>query len=217
MKTTLDYYSNHADAFFNATVDIDLQPLYQAFLPFIPPGGNILDAGCGSGRDAKFFQSKGFNVTAMDACPEMAMKASRHLGFGVDLRSFSQIDEVNEYHGIWCCASLLHVPFEELPDILNRMCAALKPGGVLYLSFKYGAGEREKDGRLFTDLNLHRLVDLVDSVPFSIEKSWRTSDLRPKRSHTGMWLNAVLSKDQVIEQKYIPCLTRLTETFMQRL
>ena len=190
---TLDYYSKNADAFFESTVNLDLSPLYKAFLPYIPPGGAILDAGCGSGRDAKFFAEHGFQVSAMDPSPELAIKASRHSGVAVELKDFAHIDEVRAYHGIWCCASLLHVKYDDLPDTLNRLCRALKPGGVLYVSFKYGNTEGEKNGRWFTNLNLTRLADVVSEVPLTIEKTWRTSDLRPK-SGNEMWLNAVLTK-----------------------
>ncbi len=195
MINTLEYYSKNADAFFEATVNLNLSPLYDAFLPYIPPGGAILDAGCGSGRDAKFFVEHGFQVSALDPSPELAIKASRFSGVAVELRDFAQIDEVRAYHGIWCCASLLHVPYDELPDTLSRLYRALKPGGVLYLSFKYGDGEGERNGRWFTNLNLTRLADIISEVPLTIEKTWRTSDLRPK-SGNEMWLNAVLSKGQ---------------------
>ena len=49
MSETLDFYANDADGFFDRTVELDLTALYGEFLPFIPKGGSILDAGCGSG------------------------------------------------------------------------------------------------------------------------------------------------------------------------
>jgi hypothetical protein len=45
------------------------------------------------------------------------------------------------------------VPTAELPDVVGRLRAALKPSGILYASFKYGNGEREHHGRRFTDLD----------------------------------------------------------------
>ncbi|WP_328987882.1 class I SAM-dependent methyltransferase [Thiorhodovibrio winogradskyi] len=64
------------------------------------------------------------------------------------------------FDGIWACASLLHVPLDQLADALARLSRALKKDGVLYASFKYGRGEREHNGRRFTDLNESGLAEL---------------------------------------------------------
>ncbi|MDK2666751.1 class I SAM-dependent methyltransferase, partial [Vibrio vulnificus] len=55
------------------------QKLYDQFLPHLNPNGAILDAGCGSGRDAKHFKALGFKVTAFDANQALVELASRHL------------------------------------------------------------------------------------------------------------------------------------------
>jgi 2-polyprenyl-3-methyl-5-hydroxy-6-metoxy-1,4-benzoquinol methylase len=110
--------------------------------PRSPPGGFILDAGCGSGRDARAFREKGFSVYAFDACPELAALAAAHADIPVEVRTFADVDEEQRYDGVWACASLLHVPREHLPDALNRLWRALRPGGAFYLSFRPGAGDR---------------------------------------------------------------------------
>ncbi|WP_462330101.1 class I SAM-dependent methyltransferase [Thiohalocapsa halophila] len=93
------------------------------------------------------------------------------------------------FDGIWACASLLHVPAAELPDAMQRLCRALKPGGVIYASFKYGSGEREHHGRRFTDLDEPGLSALLRRVPGLAEaETWTTADLRPGRE-AERWLN----------------------------
>jgi 2-polyprenyl-3-methyl-5-hydroxy-6-metoxy-1,4-benzoquinol methylase len=72
----------------------------------------------------------------------MVELARQHTGLPVQLMSFSEIDGKAQYDGIWCCASLLHVPSSELPAVMQKLADALKPGGVWYVSFKYGNGER---------------------------------------------------------------------------
>jgi hypothetical protein len=95
------------------------------------------------------------------------------------------------FDGIWACASLLHVPMRELPEVLGRLTLALKPGGVLYLSFKYGHGERHREGRHFTDLDEAGLLTLLGAVPgLLLRERWITADQRPER-HGEQWLNAV--------------------------
>lgn len=190
---TLEYYQHHADDFFNSTVNVDMGSLYTPFLERIPKGGRILDAGCGSGRDSKAFLQQGYRVEAFDATAEMAKLASQHTGLPVKQMTFSDVDAVNRYDGIWCCASLLHVSAAELPDAMAKLARALKPGGIWYVSFKHGDGERVKDGRRFTDLNEQRLNTLLAGLAgITLVGHWITEDKRPDRSE--MWLNALLQK-----------------------
>ena len=190
---TLEYYQHHADDFFNSTVNVDMRSLYTPFLERIPKGGRILDAGCGSGRDSKAFLQQGYQVEAFDATAEMAKLASQQTGLSVKQMTFSDVDAVNHYDGIWCCASLLHVSAAELPDAMAKLARALKPGGIWYVSFKYGDGERVKDGRRFTDLNEQGLNTLLAGLAgITLVGYWMTEDKRPDRSE--MWLNALLQK-----------------------
>jgi hypothetical protein len=67
--------------------------------------------------------------------------------------SFDEIGHAGEFYGIWACASLLHATRQSLHRVLDKLVRALKPNGILYLSFKYGDAERIEDGRYFNDLN----------------------------------------------------------------
>lgn len=190
---TINYYQHNADSFFTATVAVDMSSLYAPFVEALTPSELILDAGCGSGRDAKAFAEMGYRVEAFDASSEMVARAARYSGLPVRQRSFADISETARYDGIWCCASLLHVPGDELPGVMQRLATALKPGGVWYVSFKYGTGEREKEGRRFTDLDEAGLTALVAALAdIDITRMWQTLDKRPDRSET--WLNALLLK-----------------------
>lgn len=88
MDDSADYYNQNAASFFASTVTVDMSALHDAFLVKLPPGGRILDAGCGSGRDAKAFASRGYSVTAFDASPDLAELASIHCGFDILVRTF---------------------------------------------------------------------------------------------------------------------------------
>ncbi|MEA3643473.1 MAG: class I SAM-dependent methyltransferase [Lamprobacter sp.] len=152
----------------------------------------ILDAGCGSGRDARAFRERGYAVTAIEPSPPLARLAEMHAGLPVEVKRFQAIDWCERFDGIWACASLLHVPLAELPAVLQRLTRALRPAGVLYVSFKDGAGERDSDGRHFTDLNETALAELLDGVPeLMLMELWTTADRRSWRE-AEQWLNALL-------------------------
>ena len=193
MNSTFDYYNDNADEFFTSTVGVDMRVLHQRFLAGLQPGGSILDAGCGSGRDAKAFAEQGFSVAAFDASPVLAALASEHSGIAVAVRTFSDVSEIASYDGIWACASLLHLPQADIPVALGRLWQALRSGGSFYLSFKFGCGERRQSGRHFTDVDEGSLKTWLTVLPdlASIE-TWLSEDARPDRSE--QWVNALVTK-----------------------
>ena len=142
-ERTISYYNENAEAFCEGTRFADMSETRGRFLRYVQPGGLILDAGCGSGRDSKYFLEHGYRVVAMDASEEICRLASEYLGQVVECRRFEGIAETEKYDGIWACASLLHVPYTELPEMIARLVKALVDGGVLYASFKYGREENE--------------------------------------------------------------------------
>ncbi|GEK11620.1 class I SAM-dependent DNA methyltransferase [Pseudoalteromonas peptidolytica] len=198
-KITLAYYDQHAEEFANSTLNVDMQPLYREFLPELPKREkrhiHIFDAGCGSGRDAVAFKQLGFEVSAMDACEKLVKIAATQLGQPVRHQFFEEIQDIAAFDGIWACASLLHVAEQDLPNVFVKLQDALKSHGVLYVSFKYGSGERGHNGRRFTDLNEEGLSKVIAACPnLNIIKLWVTEDRRPNRDNE-LWLNALLRKD----------------------
>ena len=196
ISRTVRHYDGNATRFFEDTLHVDMSALHAHFLARLPAGGLILDAGCGSGRDSKAFLDAGFRVRAFDASAELARLAQTHLGQPVEVRRFEDVAEHGRYDGIWSCASLLHVAETELPATLARLWASLKPGGVFYLSFKHGDGERTDGDRHFTDATEQRLGDWVAALP-ELEgvECWLTKDQRPDRCEE--WLNGLLQRRTV--------------------
>jgi len=198
---THDYYEHHAATYFDATVHAALHDLHAAFVAALPAGAHILDAGCGSGRDSLAFLQHGYRVTAFDASAALVTLAeawvrqqsadSRH--FAITTRRFQQVAEQATYDGIWACASLLHVPAAELPDCLTRLWQALKPGGVLYCSFKHGHGERTDElGRHFTDADEEQLTRWVSGLSAVREtRLWQSAD---QTGREVVWVNGLVHK-----------------------
>ncbi|WP_336938429.1 class I SAM-dependent methyltransferase [Acinetobacter modestus] len=193
MKQTLDYYDINALGFFESTFKVDMESLYQPFLRYLSDHAFILDLGCGSGRDTLAFKNKGYQVAATDYSKELVDKASRLSGIDVRFESFYELYEQNQYDGIWACASLLHCERKRLPEVLERILKALKINGICYMSFKYGAGDRYKDGRQFTDMDESQAQNLLrkfDSI--LLLQQWITIDKRP--DHNEDWLNILFQK-----------------------
>jgi SAM-dependent methyltransferase len=193
-EQTLSYYEANAERFFQNTHDVDMGSIYGPFLSLLPPGAHILDAGCGSGRDSRAFLERGYVVTAMDASEAMVELASQHLGRPVLHMSFDQVRFREVFDGVWACASLLHVPKRSLPQVLEQLGKALKVGGVMYASFKFGEEEVVRNSRLFSDYSDDGFRRLLESRPeIELVRLWRTTDLRPEYSET-VWLNVLLRK-----------------------
>ena len=191
MELNTDYYRQNASSFFESTIAVDMSTLYKAFLSNLPAKAQILDAGCGSGRDAKAFFERGHAVRAFDASPELAALATAHCGFEIGVRAFTEVVEVDAYDGIWCCASLLHVPAAEMAASISRLWRALRRGGCFYVSFKLGTGERTHDGRRFTDADEPILRSwLAALAQVGGVEIWITQDQRPGRSE--QWINALV-------------------------
>ena len=191
---TIRYYNENAGEFVSHTVAVDMEYIQKRFCERLPKGALILDFGCGSGRDTKYFISQGYQVEAMDGSEELCRMASNFTGIEVKHRYFHELDEVDRYDGIWACSSILHLSIDEMKEVFPKMAKALRNWGVVYASFKYGEFEGVRNGRYFTDLNEERLNRLAgETGVFIVEETWITSDVRPGRDE-GKWLNMILKK-----------------------
>lgn len=193
-----EYYDANATAFISTTRDVDMSDIHRRFLAALPVvEGNdarILDAGSGSGRDAMAFRLSGHKVEAFDASPAMVAATRDYAGVQARQMRFEDFGWEHLFEGIWACASLLHVAEADLPEVINRLAAHLTPGGVLYLSFKRGTGERVKDGRRFTDMTQESLAVLLYGCrAFDEADIWESQDCRPDRE-SEVWVNAVVTK-----------------------
>ena len=193
-NSTLEYYDQNAEQFFKTTADVDFTETQDRFLRYLEPGSRILDLGCGSGRDTRYFLEKGYQVDATDGSAEICRLASEYTGIQVKQMLFSELDAVSEYDGIWACASILHLPEEELRDVMHRIGTALKEDGVFYTSFKYGDFAGERNGRYFRDFTEESFREfLTDFHEFRMTDQWITSDVRPNRGEER-WLNVLLRR-----------------------
>ena len=190
---TISFYNTHAADFVRNTVNVEFTGVQDRFLKYIPDHGIILDFGCGSGRDTKYFLDKGYTVTAVDGSEELCRLAEEHTGIKVKCMLFNELDETAVYDGIWACSSILHLPRTDLKDVFYRMIKAVKPGGYIYTSFKYGTFEGERNGRYFTDFTEESFGDFIAEIQgVNVVEQWVNADVRPGRGDEK-WLNVILS------------------------
>ena len=188
-----DYYNKNAQNFIKDTIDADMNEQYHMFEKYLESTNlTILDLGFGSGRDSLYFQNKGYDVYSLDPVLSFCEHGKKIGLKRIYQQSVEEMNFVDEFYGIWACASLLHIPFNELVDVFNKCYYALKENGVMYCSFKYGEFEGERNGRFFTDLNEDKLNELINNTKFKMLELSITNDVRTDRD--DRWINIILKK-----------------------
>lgn len=133
-------------------------------------------------------------MDAVDGSEEMCKRAAEYTGINVKQMLFSDLEVVEEYDGIWACSSILHLSSSELRDVILKMINALKSGGVIYTSFKYGEYEGMRCGRYFIDFTEASFRKYIADMNYvKILELWITKDVRPNRGDEK-WLNLILQK-----------------------
>ena len=195
---TLDYYNKNSEEYFNSTLNVDMTNTYKPFLKLVPKDGKILDLGCGSGRDSMNFIKLGYEVTAVDGSKELAKKASALLGKEVIASTFEELELKEKFHGIWACASLLHIKREDLKTVLNNLYNNLEDNGVFYMSFKYGEKEYVDDkNRYFNCFTDESIISFInENTKYNILGLYITED-KLGRVNEVKWLNLICNKKSV--------------------
>ena len=190
---TIDYYDKNASDYYNLTLEMSMEDTIEEFLKLIPADSAILDLGCGSGRDSLYFLEEGFDVTAIDGSKEMCELAEVEIGEDiVHHMRFEELEFENVFDGVWACASLLHVKKSEINTILDKISRSLVDDGVLYMSFKHGDFEGERDGRYYADYRIGEIKSILHNHP-----EFEIIDIYTKRRNKDdefSWLNVFVRK-----------------------
>ena len=146
---TLAHYDQRAQAYWEGTRDHDVSQNITALLQYIEtvPPFELLDLGCGPGRDLKTFKALGHRATGFEGSPKLAAMARANSGCEVLEQSFLALDlPSSRFDGVFANAVLFHVPSQELPRVLRELHTTLKPGGVLFSSNPRGDGQEGWNG-----------------------------------------------------------------------
>ncbi len=195
IAATLDYYRVNAATYVQETIDNNAHhPIRQRFVDLLSPNSQILDLGCGSGRDSRFFLDHGHQVTAVDAVTEIAEYAEKILGRTVRVMKAEELDEEGRYDGIWACASLVHIPKSRMALIFSRILNGLKPGGIWYMSFKKGESEiQDEKQRFFNNYTIPLLQQLLLQFP-GVEVTDFSESSALLRGKKQLWINVLVKK-----------------------
>ncbi len=181
MTKTIDYYDTNAQAFYDRTISADVSQSYSAFLKHLPKEAHILDAGCGVGRDSKYFLSVSYMVTAFDASKEMVRIASEETGLKVLQHTFQDIHFDQEFDGVWAQLSLIHIPYTETREVYQNIHRALKPSGIFCASYKYGNTHMSTTERDFWNMDESKVLPYFGGL-FDVINIWTEQDMRSKLS-----------------------------------
>ena len=149
---TLAHYEQHAQSYWEGTRDHDVSQNIAALLQHMPgpPPFDLLDFGCGPGRDLMAFVKRGHRAIGLEGAPALVEMARTHSGCEVWQQDFLRLElPAACFDGVFANASLFHVPRQELPNVLRQLCATLKPGGVLFSSNPRGNNEESTNGERY--------------------------------------------------------------------
>lgn len=177
------------------TDNLDIEHSYGKFLRCLPEKAHVLDAGCGVGRDTKYFLSKGRSVSAFDASSKMMELSVKKTSVKVMHATLQELEFEEMFDGVWGQDSLLHIPYEMTRQIYQKIHHALKPKGVFYASYKYGNSYMETPERVFYNMNEDKTTTYFSEL-FDIVELWKEKDDRSKLATRpdGMWINFIVRK-----------------------
>lgn len=191
--STIDYYNENSNDYFNTTVNIDMTKEYNMFEKYLCDKAKILDFGCGSGRDIKYFLSKGYDVKGIDGSIKLCELARNYTGQEITNMDFKDFNEINIYDGIWSCASLVHLKQSELKEVLIKLRDALKNDGIIYASMKNGMGYKiDKYGRYINYINEFGFMRLSNDI--GLETIDYNNSSSKKDASAEKWHNFILRR-----------------------
>lgn len=148
--------------------------------------------GSGSGRDAYYFQKHGYQVTALEPSKNLCREIRKVFSGEIVCSDIQNYQPMEQYDGIWACASLLHLQEKEVLRFFEKMDLYLNDDGVVYIPGKNGipTGKAE-DGRFFLEFS-EQLIDKILTVnkQLKLEQLWYTEDVSGRKEFR--WMNAIL-------------------------
>lgn len=194
---SIDYYNRYAVPYYEETVDASMEEVMKPFVELLSEeseNAEVLDLGCGSGRDTLLLEEYGFYVTPMDGSEEMCKLAEVNTDKEVLQMTYDEMEFDEVFDGIWACASLIHLTEDEMRKVVKKLVQALKENGVLYFSVHRGDRDGIYHGRYFHDYNRRELQSLMEEYPeLEVVDIWTTQDVRSEKSDK-LWLNVLARK-----------------------
>ena len=189
-----EYYEINAKQYAKETFSTDMSEQYTRFLPLLGEQARILDVGSGSGRDACYFQKKGYQVTALEPSKNLCREIRKVFSGKIVCSDIQSYQPEQRLDGIWACASFLHLQEKEVLSFFEKINLCLNDNGIIYLSGKNGIPTGEAaDGRFFLEFT-EQLIEkiLVVNERIKLDQLWYTEDVSRRKNFR--WMNIILRK-----------------------
>ena len=199
-KFTIAHYEDNAESFRVGTKDHDVSQNVAALLGALPKDKtlDILDFGCGPGRDMCVFKSLGHRPVGLDGSKEFCKMAQQLSDCPTLNQQFLKLElKDNNYDGIFANASLFHVPSQELPRVLRELHSALRKDGILFSSNPRGNAEGWRGQRYGHYMEIEASETFLKQSGFRIIEHYYRPDGKPREQQP--WL-AIVSQRQDLKQ-----------------
>lgn len=186
------YYEDHAALYASRTVSADMTEQYERFLPLLKEEARILDVGSGSGRDASFFQRRGYEVTALEPSGNLCREIRKVFSGEIICSRIQDYRPSRKFDGIWACASLIHLEEWEILRFFEGLDQYLADNGIIYISGKNGIiTGTAADGRYFLEFR-EELVEKILAISrrLKLEQLWYSEDVTGRRGFR--WMNGIM-------------------------
>ena len=182
-ESTRLFYEAHAREYFESTYEVSLNATWDLLSSKLRPGASILDLGSGSGRDLRYFSTRGFNVVGLDYSLALLHLARSVSGCSVVLADIRALPfRECSFDAIWAVASLLHLRKETIPAVLTEVGRVLRGNGYMLISVKEGFGEEfDSLGRYTAFYQQEEWKSLLEASGFAIIHILRSTELRQRR------------------------------------
>ena len=202
--TTLEYYDANAKSYWQGTKDHDVTQNIESFLAACAPEKSldILDFGCGPGRDIKVFKSLGHFPTGLDGSEEFCRLARRYTNCPILHQTFLNLQLPKEqFDGIFANASIFHVPSQELHRVLCELHRALRPGGTLFCSNPRGEGEGWQGRRYGHYMELDTIQSYMKAAGFEIVHHYYRPQHKPRSEQPWLAIVCKCNPGDIIPKK----------------
>ena len=188
-NVTLNHYQLSAESFWLGTYNHDVSQNINAFLDVLPKDKvlDILDFGCGPGRDLLTFKKMGHQPMGLDGSKAFCKMAQRHSGCAVLQQQFLSLSLGEaQFDGVFANASLFHVPRQELNGVLTACHRALRPGGILFMSNPRGNAEGWQGDRFASYMEFEETESALEQTGFSVLHHYYRPEGKPRNQQP--WL-----------------------------
>jgi len=177
LSKTLNYYSANAPLLTERYELADVHEIQNLLLETFTKKSKLLEIGCGSGRDAFFMLSNGYNIIAVDGSEKMISESKKiHPKLSNNLFHKILPNDLKfdiKFDGVYTIATLMHLDKNNIEKAILSIYDLLNPSGKFLMSvclFRDDINENgfDEQGRFFLILEHEEWLNICKNVGFKI-------------------------------------------------